>query len=34
MMGNRDAEIENYKQKCQKYEIDIMELRNYENIIN
>lgn len=33
-MNNRDADIENYKQRCQKYEIEIMELRNNENIIS
>lgn len=34
MLENRNREIDDYKQKCQKYEITIMELRNYENLIN
>ena len=34
MLENRNREIEDYKQKCQKYEITIMELRNCENLIN
>lgn len=33
MLNNRNSQIEDYKQKCQKYEIEIMELRNYEHII-
>ena len=34
MLENRNREIDQYKQKCQKYEISIMELRNYENVIS
>jgi hypothetical protein len=34
MIENRNREIEDYKQKCQKYEITVMELKNYENTIN
>ena len=33
MLGNRNSEIEDLKQKCQKYEIDIMELRSYEHLL-
>lgn len=33
MLENRNREIEDYRQKCQKFEISLMELRNYENVI-
>lgn len=33
MLENRNREIDDYRQKCQKYEISLMELRNYENVI-
>lgn len=32
-LENRYHEIEDYKQKCQRYEILVMELRNNENLI-
>ena len=34
LLDNRGREIDDYKQKCQKYEITIMELKNYENVIS
>lgn len=34
MLENRNREIEDYRQKCQKYEISLMELKNYENVIS
>jgi uncharacterized protein YukE len=34
MLNNRDADIENYKQRCQKYEIELMELRNNEHLVS
>ena len=34
MLSNRDGDLDNYKQKCQRYEIEIMELRNNEHLIN
>lgn len=34
LLDNRNREIDDYKQRCQKYQITIMELRNYENLIN
>jgi hypothetical protein len=33
LLDNRARELEDYKQRCQKYEITVMELRNYENLI-
>ena len=33
MLEHRNRDIDDYKQKCQKYEIGLMELRNYENVI-
>lgn len=33
MLENRNRQIEDYKQKIQKYEISLMQLRNYENVI-
>ena len=33
MLENRNREVDDYRQKCQKYEISLMELKNYENII-
>ena len=34
MLENRTREIEDYRQKCNKYEISLMELKNYENVIS
>lgn len=28
MLNNRDSDIDNYKQRCQRYEIEMMELRS------
>lgn len=33
IIDNKNREIDDYRQKCQKYEISLMELRNYENVI-
>lgn len=34
MLENRNREIDDYRQKCQKYEISLMELKNYENALS
>ena len=28
ILSNRDSDIDNYKQRCQRYEIELMELRS------
>jgi hypothetical protein len=33
LLENRNREIADLKQKCQKYEISLMELKNCENVI-
>ena len=33
MLDNKNREVDDLRQKCQKYEISLMELRNYENVI-
>lgn len=33
IVNNRDNEIQNYKERCQRFEIENMELRNHENTI-
>ena len=33
MAENRNREIDDLRQKIQRYEISLMELRNYENMI-
>jgi hypothetical protein len=34
MLNNKNHDIEDYKQKCQKYEISLMEMKQYENQIS
>lgn len=34
ILSNRDSDIDNYKQRCQRYEIELMELRSNENVIS
>ncbi len=33
MLNSRGMEIDEYKRKCERYEVSLMELRNYESLI-
>ena len=34
MLNHKGYEIDELKKKCQKYEIDLMEMKNFQNHIN